>query len=60
MNYFDRMTAMALYNYDLIDKEKLERQINSALREVERDARHKATELIYSLANDIHNMRHDT
>ena len=56
--YFEMMIDHALHEYETCTKEQLRRQVNSALKEVERDTRHKAGELAHVLANDIHNMQH--
>lgn len=56
--YFEKMVDHALYQYETSAPNEIRRQVKRALREVERDTRHKAGELAHKLANDIHNMQH--
>ncbi|MCK5600607.1 hypothetical protein KAR91_01990 [Candidatus Pacearchaeota archaeon] len=57
--YFNKMIDFALCEYETLTPEQLRRQVGAALRDVERETRHKASELTYKLANDIHNIRHE-
>jgi hypothetical protein len=56
--YFEKMIDFALCECETLTPEQLRRQVGAALRDVERETRHKAAELTYKLANDIHNMQH--
>ena len=57
-SYFNKMIDFALCEYETLTPEQLRRQVRAALRDVERETRHKASELAYKLAHDIHNMQH--
>jgi hypothetical protein len=41
------------------DRDSLHRLLTMFAKEIERDARHKASAMANSLANDIQNMQHD-
>lgn len=58
-SYFDKMADFAIQGHETCTPEQLKRQVRTALMEVERDTRHKSSDMAYKLANDIHNMRHD-
>ena len=56
MTYFDKMADMALHEHDRITPEQLRRQVLLALKEVERDTRHKAAEIASHMHAEIINM----
>ena len=56
MSYFDRIADFALHEHERITPEQLQRQVVLALKEVERDTRHKAAELAGALHREIMNM----
>ena len=57
MSYFDRIADFALHEHDRITPEQLRRQVLLALKEVERDTRHKAAGLAMALHGEIINIR---
>jgi hypothetical protein len=57
-DYFDRMTKLALHSARDVTDEQLYRQVKSILKEVERDTRHAAHEIVSEALSNVMNLRH--
>jgi hypothetical protein len=60
--YFDRVTAPYLehiVNCGEVDRETVRLALDMLAKEVERDVRHRAADIVNRAANDIHNMKND-
>lgn len=51
--YYERMADCALHEYERCSPEQLRRQVIMVLKEVQRDTRHRASELASELACDM-------
>lgn len=56
--HFETMAEGVLYNYTELTRAKLKRRILLALKEVERDTRHKAADIAADVQSQIINMTH--
>jgi hypothetical protein len=55
--YFERMAQQALHEFERVSADQLRRQVMLALREVERDTRHRCAEMASNLHAEIFNSR---
>lgn len=54
--YFETMAEQALHEYDRVTPEHLKRQVILVMKEVDRDARHRAADIAVSASREILNM----
>ena len=56
-DYFETMANVALHEAEKITPEQLKRQVILALKEVHRDTRHAAVEIMNAAEHDVLNIR---